>query len=163
MDKNKPSGFQTRLLADIGATHARFALETMPGKFESIRILKCQEYVDLVSLVQAYLSEHSGLLMEHAAFAVANPVDGDQVTLTNRDWTFSIEAVRRQFGLETLLVVNGFTALAMSLPELNQDDLLKVAGGTPAMCSVFRSCCTAVLYGIGRLAPPRRKPLAMLP
>ena len=153
MDKNKPSGFQTRLLADIGATHARFALETMPGKFESIRILKCQEYVDLVSLVQAYLSEHSGLLMEHAAFAVANPVDGDQVTLTNRDWTFSIEAVRRQFGLETLLVVNGFTALAMSLPELNQDDLLKVAGGTPVPKSVIGVLGPGTGLGVSGLLP----------
>jgi glucokinase len=33
-----------RLLADIGATHARFALQTAPGEFRAVRVLKCDDY-----------------------------------------------------------------------------------------------------------------------
>ncbi len=68
--------------------------------------------------------------MAHAAVAIANPVDGDQIRMTNHHWQFSIEAVRREVGLETLLVVNDFYALARSLPHLLDADKVQVGGGS---------------------------------
>lgn len=120
-----------RLLADIGATHARFALQTAPGVFRSVRVLRCDDFEGIVPLLRFYLSDHDDPL-HHAALAVANPVNGDQVRMTNRDWEFSTDAVRRELGLQTLLVVNDFTALAMAIPGLRPDDLMKVGGGAPA-------------------------------
>jgi glucokinase len=61
--------------------------------------------------------------------AIANPVDGDQIRMTNHHWQFSIEAVRREVGLDTLLVVNDFYALARSLPHLQAGDKVQVGGG----------------------------------
>ncbi len=120
-----------RLLADIGATHARFALQTAPGVFRSVRVLKCDDFEGIVPLLQFYLSDHEEQL-HHAALAVANPVNGDQVRMTNRAWEFSTDAVRRELGLQTLLIVNDFTALAMAIPGLTPDDLMKIGGGAPA-------------------------------
>ncbi len=120
-----------RLVADIGATNARFALQTAEKVFRSVRVLACQDFDGIVPLLQCYLADHAGLTLAHAALAVANPVSGDRVRLTNRDWEFSIEGVRRELGLQTLLVVNDFTALAMALPGLKRADLMQVGGGAP--------------------------------
>jgi glucokinase len=120
-----------RLLADIGATHARFGLETSPGVLRHVAVLLCDDYSGIMPLVQAYLAQHPGVRISHGAFAVANPISGDLVRLTNRDWQFSTDEVRRALGLSTLLIVNDFTALAMALPGFKPADLLQVGGGTP--------------------------------
>ena len=83
-----------RLLADIGATHARFALQTAPGIFRSVRVLKCDDFEGIVPLLQFYLADDDRAPLHHAALAVANPVNGDQVRMTNRDCEFSTDAVR---------------------------------------------------------------------
>jgi glucokinase len=69
--------------------------------------------------------------ISHAAFALANPISGDFIRMTNRDWQFSTDEVRRALGLTTLLIVNDFTALAMALPGFKPDDLLQIGGGKP--------------------------------
>jgi glucokinase len=139
IEKNGFVGFSggARLLADIGATHARFALEIAPGKFESVAVLKCDDYKGIVPLLRAYLSQHPDIKVHHAAFAIANPVDGDQIRMTNRAWAFSIEDVRREFNLYTLLVVNDFTALAMAVPGMQPQALMQVGGGKPIPESVI--------------------------
>ena len=118
-----------RLLADIGGTNARFALEHAPGRIDSIKVLACAEYDDLPAAISAYLAHTEVSGVQHAAIAIANPVQGDQVKMTNHNWAFSIDAVRHTLGLETLLVVNDFTALAMSLPYLDLADLEPVGRG----------------------------------
>jgi glucokinase len=126
-----------RLLADIGATHARLALQTAPGAYRSVRVLKCDEFDGIVPLLRFYLSEHEDVRLNHAALALANPVDGDYVRMTNRPWAFSTDAVRRELGLSTLLIVNDFTALAMAIPGLKPDDLMQVGPGKPAPGAVL--------------------------
>jgi glucokinase len=126
-----------RLLADIGATHARLALQTAPGTYRSVRVLKCDEFDGIVALLRFYLSEHEDVRLNHAALALANPVDGDYVRMTNRPWAFSTDAVRRELGLATLLIVNDFTALAMAIPGLKPDDLMQVGPGKPAPGAVL--------------------------
>jgi glucokinase len=88
-----------RLVADIGATHARFALQAGPGVFTHVALLKCDDFDGIVPLLRFYLTDHAGLTLQHAALAVANPVGGDQVRMTNRAWEFSTDAVRRELGL----------------------------------------------------------------
>ena len=68
-----------RLLADIGATRARFTLETAPGRFESLGEFNCDDFPGIVPLVHAYLATLGQVKLLHAAFAIANPVEGDQV------------------------------------------------------------------------------------
>jgi glucokinase len=53
-----------------------------------------------------------------AAFAVATAVDGDRINFTNSHWDFSRAAVQADLGLELLLTLNDFEALALSLPRL---------------------------------------------
>jgi glucokinase len=125
-----PGGF--RLLADVGGTNARFALETAPLRFEAVTVLACADYSSLYAAIQAYLAgvavQYRGPIL-HAAIAIANPVDGDAVCMTNHHWSFSTAQLREQLGLDTLVVVNDFTALAMALPHLAPNQRVQVGGG----------------------------------
>ncbi len=123
-----------RLLADIGGTNARFALETAPGLVAQIEVLPCGAYPTLAHALKAYLAlpNVAGALaapLLHAALAIANPITGDFVRMTNHHWEFSIEALRVECGFQTLLVVNDFTALARALPHLADNQKVQVGGG----------------------------------
>jgi glucokinase len=73
--------------------------------------------------------------------------------MTNRDWRFSIESVRREFGLYTLLIVNDFTALAMALPQLRADDTLQIGGEAPVAKSVIGVLGPGTGLGVSGLIP----------
>jgi glucokinase len=123
-----------RLVADIGGTNARFALETSPQCFKAVTVLPCNAYPRLQDAIAVFLASPEAKCeyrdpIRHAALAIANPVDGDVVGMTNHHWLFSIEALRAELGLETLTVVNDFTALAMALPVLSADQKIKIGGG----------------------------------
>jgi CheY-like chemotaxis protein len=73
-----------RLLADIGGTYARFAIEVAPGVFECAASLLCSEHADFEAAVTAYragLPAAVAARIEHAAVAIANPVEGDEVRI----------------------------------------------------------------------------------
>jgi glucokinase len=123
-----------RLLADIGGTNARFALETGPGQIGLIEVLPCADYASLADALHAYLAlpavaAAGGAAIRHAALAIANPITGDFVRMTNHHWAFSIEALRLACGFDTLVVANDFTALARSLPHLADARKVQVGGG----------------------------------
>jgi len=145
-----------RLLADIGGTNARFALETGPGRFEAIEVLSCQDHATLADAMRAYLALpqatalHAGI--RHAAIAIANPITGDQVRMTNHHWEFSIEALRQECGFDTLVVVNDFSALARSLPHLG-DDKLQVGDGAPVADAPLGLLGAGTGLGVSGLIP----------
>ena len=145
-----------RLLADIGGTYARFAVETAPGRFDHAASLRCAEHADFHAAVSAYLR---GLppgaipVLEHAAIAIANPVEGDEVRMTNYHWQFSIEQMRQRLDLQTLVVVNDFTALAMALPRLTPSQRRQVGGGTARPHSVIGVIGAGSGLGVSGLIP----------
>ncbi|MGF6264939.1 glucokinase [Paraburkholderia youngii] len=142
-----------RLLADIGGTNARFALETGPGEIGSVQVYPCAEYPSVADVIKTYLKDTKIGRVNHAAIAIANPVDGDQVSMTNHDWTFSIEATRRTLGFDTLLVVNDFTALAMALPGLTDTQRVQVGGGQRRPNSVIGLLGPGTGMGVSGLIP----------
>jgi glucokinase len=126
-----------RLLADIGGTNARFALQAPGGGFADIEVLACRDYGHVEDAIAAYLARAAarGLATDgirHAAIAIANPVEGDVVSMTNHHWRFSIAGLRDACGFMTLLVVNDFAALAQALPHLGADGRERI-GGTDAV------------------------------
>jgi glucokinase len=142
-----------RLLADIGGTNARFALEVGPGEISQIRVYPCAEYPSVEEVLKQYLKDTKVGHVNHAAIAIANPVDGDQVSMTNHNWTFSIEATRRALGFDTLLVVNDFTALAMALPGLTDAQRVQIGGGARRQNSVIGLLGPGTGLGVSGLIP----------
>lgn len=142
-----------RLLADIGGTNARFALERGPGRIDAVATLPCAAYPRFADAVRDYLGRHPGTRVRHAAIAIANPVDGDLVKMTNHAWEFSIAQARAALGLDTLLVVNDFAALAMSVPQLAPSDLAQVGGGAPVADGVIGLVGAGTGLGVAGLIP----------
>jgi glucokinase len=56
-------------------------------------------------------------------------VTGDVVSMTNNSWTFSIAELKNSLQVRHCLVINDFTALAMSLPALGSSDLRQIGSG----------------------------------
>ena len=124
-----------RLIADIGGTNARFALIEGDDTRDE-RVLACAAWPDLFSAVEHYLDSVGAIAGQRrpleAAFAIAGPITGDIVRMTNHVWQFSAAHTRQRLGLRRLIILNDFTALAMAVRHLPQDELKAVGGGRPA-------------------------------
>jgi glucokinase len=146
-----------RLLADVGGTNARFALEIAPGQFDCIDVLACDAYPTLADALRAYLASPAvaakAAVIRHAAIAIANPIDGDQVQMTNHHWSFSVEGMRLDCGFDTFLVVNDFSALARSLPQLSADHKVQVGGGVARSHSPLGLIGAGTGLGVSGLIP----------
>jgi glucokinase len=118
------------LVGDIGGTNARFALvrsgEVAP---EAIEVLRCSDYDNLDSAIGDYLQRSGVAEVQKVCLAVASPVSGTQVRMTNNHWRFDSEEVRRQFGWSAFKVINDFTAMALGVPHVAADKLVHVCGG----------------------------------
>jgi glucokinase len=120
-----------RLVADIGGTNVRFALlPTASNQPQQEQSLLCGDFPGLEQAARHYLSKVGVSAVSEAAVDVATAVTGDVVKLTNSPWVFSIEQTRRALGLTRLLVINDFTALALSLPLLQASELRKAGGAS---------------------------------
>ncbi|XHS78919.1 glucokinase [Burkholderiaceae bacterium UC74_6] len=123
------SGAYPWLVADIGGTNARFGWVSAPGSnVEHVRVLPVDQHKDPASAARAYLQELQNLLPgapapRSGAFAVATAIAGDQIELTNAHWSFSRAATQADLGLDLLLMLNDFEALALSLPRLQAAQL----------------------------------------
>jgi glucokinase len=120
----------TWLVGDIGATHARFGLVSPDGTLLLSRTLADEDYPAIHDAIAAFLAERGALPMpRQGAIAIASPITGDRVAMTNHPWSFSILALKARFGFHRLEVINDFTALALALPRLTPQDRLMVGGG----------------------------------
>jgi glucokinase len=121
-----------RLLGDIGGTNARFALVHGDGTPIAHEItLPTGQFADLAGAAQTYLTRVGQPAVQQACIAIANPIDGDVLKMTNNHWQFSIEATRQALGLEQLLMLNDWEAMAMAAPALQGNDLEQIGSGEP--------------------------------
>jgi glucokinase len=119
-----------RLLGDVGGTNARFALQSGPGAaIEALAQYRCGDFKSIEAVLRRYLAEPGRPQPQSGAIGIANPIDGDQVRMTNHDWQFSIEALRQALGLKRLLFVNDYAALALAVPTLRSDETRPIGGG----------------------------------
>jgi len=116
------------LVGDVGGTNARLALCALDtGELSQIKTYTNDEFASLEAVLQHYLAEQTQAI-KHACIAIACPVQGDVITMTNRDWAFSIQQMQANLQLERLEVINDFTAVSMAIPMLKTEDVLQFGG-----------------------------------
>lgn len=119
-----------RLLGDIGGTHARLAWQAAPdAPLTHVRSLSSTAFPTVADAIEDWLAQGPRQPPVAACLGVATAVVGDVVAMTNHPWVFSIEALRQRLGLQHLLVINDFTALALALPVIEAQHLHQVGGG----------------------------------
>jgi glucokinase len=122
----------TWLVGDIGGTNARFGLVSPDGALLHSSVLADADYPGIAEAIDAYLGQRGGLPRpRRGAIAIASPVGGDEVRMTNHPWTFSISGLQKRLGFSRLEVINDFTAQALALPHLKEGDRTVIGGGRP--------------------------------
>jgi glucokinase len=150
------------LIGDIGATNARFALVLPDGSTSPPRLYALGEYKSIADAIAAYLAEAAPAAKPvEAVLAVASPVTGDRVALTNHAWAFSIEELRQHVGLERLRVVNDFAANALAIPHLGENDCLQIGPGLPAKQAAAALIGPGTGLGMGALIYGPGGPMAL--
>lgn len=117
------------LVADIGGTNARFALVDSRRQLYAERVLACADFPGLTEAVRFFLQAVGNVRPRRAALAVATPTIGDWIQLTNSHWSFSRKSLERELGVEKLVILNDFSALALSLPLLECQERRLIGGG----------------------------------
>lgn len=123
----------TDLIAvDVGGTNARFARASVSADGEvtlgEARTLKTNDYVSLQTAWDAYRELEGGGLPPAAAIAIAGPVGGGIVRMTNNSWSFRPEALPVQLRVERVTLVNDFGAVAHAAARAPDSDFLHIAG-----------------------------------
>ncbi len=114
------------VVADIGGTHARFARLNPQGGLGPVTKLSTKAFTGLDAALEAFLEIVGGPRPARLSIAVAAPVLGDDVALTNAHWRFSIRDLEKRLKLADLKVANDYEALALALPHLSPADRLAI-------------------------------------
>ena len=142
------------LIGDIGGTNARFAILTEPsGKPLEFPTIVSASFETLDEAIRTVVLDQTPVMPRSAVLAIAAPVEGDEIALTNSAWVVRPRRMFETLGLDEIIVLNDFEAQALAVVALEPDQMEKIGGGEPEPYSRRRS------FPSGRArAPPRPAP-----
>ncbi len=126
------------LAADVGATKCWLALFSDRDAATDFRL--ALRYDDRAfgtfdEVLETFLGEArarlGALALSGACFAVAAPVSGTCVRLTNRDWRLDARALAQRLGVAAVAIVNDFAAAARGIDRLAPGDCVALQTGEP--------------------------------
>lgn len=109
------------LLADIGGTHARFALGS-GSVLGPVRSLEVHAHPTVADAIRTFLKDSGGAPIDGAILAIAGPIVEGRCVLTNSQWTVDAADLKREFGFRTVRLLNDLEAVALSLAHLAPAD-----------------------------------------
>ena len=117
---------------DIGGTHARFAMATVAGgKVVSLgapTIMRTADHVSLQTAWQAFAAATGDPLPPAAAIAVASPIGGETISLTNNSWVLHPARLAETLGVDAVTLVNDFGAVAHAVAQADEAMFAHLAG-----------------------------------
>ncbi|SEM56083.1 glucokinase [Sphingomonas gellani] len=117
---------------DIGGTHARFAIaEVEDGHVLTLgepTTLKTAEHASLQTAWQAFGAKIGRDLPNAASIAVASPITGDVIRLTNNPWVIRPSLIPERLGADTWTIVNDFGAIGHSVAQLPAEHFEHLCG-----------------------------------
>ena len=127
-----PENLHEIVVADIGGTHARFAIAQMQGSMLKAlthqRTLRTADHASLQIAWEDYARQIDRPLPSDGAIAAAARVDGDVMTFTNSSWMLRPSQVSEKLGLERFTLVNDFGAVAYAAAQAGPDMLAHICG-----------------------------------
>jgi glucokinase len=117
---------------DIGGTHARFAIaEVAGGRVVSLGeecTLKTAEHASLQTAWEDFGARLGRPLPSAAGIAVAGPVQGEVLKLTNNPWVIRPAWIPKKLGAERYSLVNDFGAVAHAVAQLGDEHFTHLCG-----------------------------------
>ncbi|GBD55731.1 glucokinase [Gluconobacter wancherniae] len=117
---------------DIGGTHARFAIATVDEgrviELGEATTLKCSEHASLALAWEAFSRQIGRALPREAGIAVACPVTGDILKMTNNPWIIQPTQLSSRLGLDNFNLVNDFGAVAHAVAQLDASQMQHLCG-----------------------------------
>jgi len=140
------------LIADIGGTNIRIAQAETTNHTKDIETYRCSDFSNLADVLATYINnkrlQHSTI---NACLAIACPVDDDIISMTNLPWQFSQVELKKNLGLNKLTFINDYTAIAMAIPFLNDNQKVKVGGGEVTEHKPISVCGPGTGLGVASL------------
>jgi glucokinase len=122
----------TELVAlDVGGTHARFARARIDnGRIELGEpiTLNTSDYASLQTAWEEFARASGGPVPRAASIAIAAPIVGDTIRMTNNSWIFRTDAIDEQLGLDEVTLINDFGAVAHAVARTPEEQLVHIAG-----------------------------------
>ena len=119
-------------VADVGGTHARFALaEIDGGRIVALGdpvTLKTSEHGSFQLAWQEFGRRIGGELPNELAIAFAGPVGGDLLKLTNNPWVIRPALIKERLDVDRYTIVNDFGAVAHAVATLGSGDFRHLCG-----------------------------------
>jgi glucokinase len=117
------------LVADVGGTNVRLALKERKkeGWIEK-RSFSTETYPSLEAIVTDFLTSLH-VSINSACFAIAAPVRGESVKLTNAPWEINFKKIKKELGIESLYFINDLVAHAYGIELVKGEELLIVQKG----------------------------------
>ena len=139
-------------VADVGGTNIRLA-QPVDGELTEIRKYLCNDYETIADAINAYFKEYPELDFRAGCIGIACPVNDDLVIMTNHTWRFSITELTANLQLDDLHVINDYTAVAMSLPVLRDDQKVQIGHGEVKPRQTIAVFGPGTGLGVGHLVP----------
>ena len=119
--------------ADIGGTHARFALARLDGAGNVVAldepvVMRCAEHASLQMAWETFGTTIGRPLPRAAALAVAGPVVGEELKLTNNPWVIRPAMVNEKLGVDAHVLVNDFEAVAYAVGACGEGAFQHICG-----------------------------------
>lgn len=118
------------LVGDIGGTNARFALLLSEGG-EAIPFgnVRTADFANIDIAIRDAVLPHAPSAPKTAILAIAGPISGDAIELTNCPWVVRPHVMMEMLGLEDIIVINDFEAQALAVASLGAEHLEQIGGG----------------------------------
>ncbi len=155
-------GRESALVVDVGGTRLRFAIarrERNGVRLERTADRRADDYPNFYAALAEYLAGVRDLWPKRVAIAVAAPVAGDEVVLTNRDWRIRAPALGERFGFEDAILVNDFIALASALALVPATGRRPMGGGRADPTAPVAVLGPGTGLGVALLVPAPGGPL----
>jgi len=119
-------------VADIGGTHARFALAELDGRRVSSlgepTTLKTAEHASFQTAWEEFGRRVGAELPKNLAIAFGGPVGGEVLKLTNNPWVIRPALMKERLAVERFTIVNDFGAVANAVAALRDEDFRHLFG-----------------------------------
>jgi glucokinase len=120
------------LIGDVGGTNARFAIVLDADSEPSEpKIVQTASFATIDDAIRSAVLDKTPVKPRSAVLAIAGPVDGDEIALTNCPWIVRPKAMLAGLGLSDIVILNDFEAQALAVVALDKEHMEKIGGGAP--------------------------------